>query len=68
MAFGVKGPLVYTSVAIRDWTAFEKLGVSYISSPTMYHSGVGLDEAVSEDAVRKVRALPDVIQAKALAF
>ena len=47
LAFGVKGPLVYTSVAIRDWTAFEKLGVSYISSPTMYHSGVGLDEAVS---------------------
>ncbi len=47
LAFAVKGPLVYTSVAIRNWTAFEKLGVSYISAPTMYHAGVGLDEAVS---------------------
>ena len=47
LAFAMKGPLVYTSVAIRNWTAFEKLGVSYISSPTMYHAAVGLDEAVS---------------------
>ena len=28
LAFGVKGPLVYTSVAVKNWTAFQKLGVS----------------------------------------
>ena len=47
LAFGVKGPLVYTSVAVRNWTAFEKLGISRITTPTMYHSRVALDEAVS---------------------
>ena len=46
LAYGVKGPLVYTSVAVRQWTAFEKLGVSNISTPTMYHDSVGLSEAV----------------------
>jgi spermidine dehydrogenase len=47
LAFGVKGPLVYTSVAVRDWKAFEKLGVTGVSAPTMYHTGVDLPEAVS---------------------
>ena len=47
LAFGVKGPLVYTSIAIRNWTAFQKLGVSNVSSPTMYHTGVSLAEAVT---------------------
>jgi len=47
LAFGVKGPLVYTSVAVSNWKAFEKLGVSGVNSPTMYHSGVSLAEAVS---------------------
>lgn len=45
LAFGVKGPLVYTSVAVRRWTAFEKLGVSNIATPTMYHDSVRLSEA-----------------------
>jgi spermidine dehydrogenase len=47
MAFGVKGPLVYTSVAVKNWKAFEKLGVTGVSAPTMYHSGVDLSEAVN---------------------
>jgi spermidine dehydrogenase len=47
LAFGVKGPLVYTSVAVRNWKAFEKLGVTGVSSPSMYHTGVDLPEAVS---------------------
>ncbi|MBI3400554.1 MAG: NAD(P)-binding protein [Acidobacteria bacterium] len=47
LAFGVKGPLVYTSVAVRNWTAFQKIGASNINSPTMYHTGVSLAEAVS---------------------
>jgi len=47
MAFGVKGPLVYTSVAVKNWHVFQKLGVSGVNAPTMYHTGVALSEAVS---------------------
>jgi spermidine dehydrogenase len=45
LAYGVKRPLVYTSVCIRDWTAFAKLGVSNISCPGMFHSNFGLGRA-----------------------
>ena len=45
LAYGVKGPLVYTSVAVRRWTAFEKMGVSSIATPTMYHDSIALSEA-----------------------
>jgi spermidine dehydrogenase len=44
--YGVKVPLVYTSVAIRNWTAFERLGVYAISSPGMYHHQMNLDLCV----------------------
>ena len=47
LAFGVKGPLVYTSVAVKNWKAFQKLGVSAVNAPSMYHTGVALAEAVS---------------------
>src|SRR6516225_8534755 len=52
LAFGVKGPLVYTSVAVKQWTAFEKLGVTGVSAPTMYHTSVDLPEAVSLGALQ----------------
>ncbi len=45
MHYLVKVPLVYTSVGLRNWKAFEKLGVSNISSPGMWHAGVGLSMA-----------------------
>lgn len=47
LAFGVKAPLVYTSVAIRNWTSFVNLGISRVTTPTMFHSRLALDEAVS---------------------
>src|SRR6516165_2851875 len=34
----VKTPLIYTSVALRDWSAFAKLGVSQIYAPGCYYS------------------------------
>ncbi|MGI8960885.1 MAG: NAD(P)-binding protein [Bryobacteraceae bacterium] len=43
----VKVPLVYTSVGIRNWTSFQKLGVDSISSPGCYHSSVTLNAAVN---------------------
>ena len=36
----VKTPLVYTSVALRNWTAFHKLGVAGVSAPGGYHTYV----------------------------
>jgi spermidine dehydrogenase len=43
----VKSPLVYTHVAIRNWTAFQKLGVFQIDAPGSYHNYVALDFPVS---------------------
>jgi spermidine dehydrogenase len=44
--YGVKVPLVYTVVGLRNWSAFHKLGVRGVSCPGMYHSNLGLDQAV----------------------
>jgi spermidine dehydrogenase len=43
LKYGVKVPLVYTSVALKNWTAFKKLGINGASSPGMYHLGVRLE-------------------------
>jgi spermidine dehydrogenase len=47
LAFAVKVPLVYTNVVIRDWTSFQKLGVSFIYAPGSFHSEMNLDLPVS---------------------
>jgi spermidine dehydrogenase len=47
LLYGTKIPLVYTSVAIKNWKAFEKLGVYHVSCPGMYHTHVSLDNAVT---------------------
>jgi spermidine dehydrogenase len=47
LAMAVKAPLVYTNVLIRDWTAFQKLGVSSLHAPGGFHSGISLDFPVS---------------------
>ena len=43
LKYGVKVPLVYTSVALKNWTAFQKLGISGASAPAMYHTGARLE-------------------------
>lgn len=47
LAYLVKAPLVYTHVAIRNWTSFQKLGVHQVVAPGSYHSYVALDFPVS---------------------
>jgi spermidine dehydrogenase len=39
----VKTPLVYTSVALRDWTAFQRLGISSFTAPGGYHTSARLN-------------------------
>ena len=43
LKYGVKVPLVYTSVALRNWTAFRELGISGATTPGMYHTGARLE-------------------------
>jgi len=47
LAYAVKGPIVYTSVGVTNWTAWQKLGISSINAPTMFHTSVALTEAAS---------------------
>ena len=46
LKYGVKMPLVSTNVLVRDWTSFTNLGVSQVTAPGMYHSGVSLGRSV----------------------
>jgi len=47
LAYAVKGPIVYTSVGVKNWNAWQKLGVANINAPTMFHTSVALTEASS---------------------
>jgi spermidine dehydrogenase len=47
LASAQKVPLLYTNVAIRNWTSFQKVGASSVYAPGMYHSYVNLDLPVS---------------------
>jgi spermidine dehydrogenase len=47
LASAQKVPLLYTNVLLRNWTAFQKLGVNNIYGPGMYFTGTTLDLPVS---------------------
>ena len=47
LAYAVKIPLVYTNVQIKNWKAFQKLGLSSIYAPGAYFSNISLDFPVS---------------------
>ena len=47
LASAQKVPLLYTNVALNNWTSFQKLGANSIYAPGMYHTGVNLDLPVS---------------------
>jgi spermidine dehydrogenase len=47
LSYLVKAPLVYTHVALRNWSSFSKLGVHQIVAPASYHTYIGLDFPVS---------------------
>jgi spermidine dehydrogenase len=52
----VKVPLVYTSVGLRNWTAFQKLGVSNIHAPGAYWNSVSLNWPVNIGDYRSPRS------------
>src|ERR1700756_4019955 len=47
LASAQKVPLLYTNVAINNWTSFHKLATSSIYAPGMYHTYANLDLPVS---------------------
>ncbi len=52
LLYGVKSPLVYTNVLIRNWTSFKKLGIHRVYAPAGYHSSFSLDFPVSLGSYR----------------
>src|SRR5882724_506931 len=52
----VKVPLVYTSVGLRDWTAFQKLGVYTVHAPGAYWNSFNLNWPVDIGAYKSPRS------------
>jgi spermidine dehydrogenase len=55
LANNIKTPIVYTSVLVRNWHAFARLGVHDIVAPMSFHSRVKLDFPVSLGGYRHPR-------------
>ena len=47
LSYLVKAPLVYTHVALHNWTSFAKLNVRHIVAPGAYHTFAALDFPVN---------------------
>jgi spermidine dehydrogenase len=58
LKYAVKVPLIYTSVALRNWTPFKTLGIAYVHAPGSYFSSVSLNPIVDIGAYRSARS-PD---------
>jgi spermidine dehydrogenase len=51
-----KTPLVYTNVALKNWTSFKSLGVSSVYCPGSYHSSLFLNPVVDIGDYRSPRS------------
>ncbi len=60
----VKTPLVYTNVALRNATAFHRLGVKRIEAPGCYHTGVFLNPIMNIGSYHGPRSpdAPTIVQ------
>jgi spermidine dehydrogenase len=54
----VKTPLIYTTVALRNWRPFKTLGLSSVFAPGSYYSTLSLNPVVDIGNYRSVRS-PD---------
>ncbi len=54
----VKTPLIYTSVALRNWKAFKALGIASVYAPGSYFSTLSLNQVVDIGGYRSIRS-PD---------
>jgi spermidine dehydrogenase len=47
LALSFKTPIIYTSVALRNWHAWKKLGLGYVASPGSYYAVTFLEYPVN---------------------
>jgi spermidine dehydrogenase len=59
LKYGVKIPLVYTTVAIHNWRAMHKLGIQNVAAPGMYHTTVRLEQPTTIGSYNAVPKSPD---------
>jgi spermidine dehydrogenase len=57
----VKTPLVYTSVALRNWRSFQKLNIQGVYAPGCYHTGIELNPRVDVGTYRSPTSPDDPI-------
>ena len=58
LKYPVKAPLIYASVALRNWTSFKTLGISEVYSPGSFYSSLGLNPVIDIGEYRSPRS-PD---------
>ncbi len=58
LKYAIKVPLIYVSVALRNWTPFEALGIAHVHAPGSYFSSLSLNQVVDIGAYRSSRS-PD---------
>jgi spermidine dehydrogenase len=61
LALQVKTPMLYTTVAVRNWRAWKKLGIGAAAAPGSYHINAMLDFPVSLGGYRFARGPDDPI-------
>jgi len=61
LRYSVKKPLVATSVCIKNWAAFAKMGVRQVNCPGMFHSSFGLGRVPIIGDYRGTRSPKDPI-------
>ncbi len=54
LEYGVKVPMMYNNVLVRQWTAFKALTVTNINAPGMYHTSTSLDPGTTLGGYRGV--------------
>ena len=58
LQYAVKVPLIYASIALKNWTPFKSLGISQVHAPGSYFSSLSLNQVVDIGGYRSVRS-PD---------
>jgi spermidine dehydrogenase len=61
LTYSIKVPMMYNNILIRRWTAFQKLGVTNINAPGMYHTSTGLDPGTTIGGYRGVTTAEEPI-------
>ena len=61
LEYAVKVPLIYTSVALRNWSSFKSLGIAYVHAPGSYFSSVSLNQVVDIGGYHSPRSPDDPI-------